>query len=540
VCADGLHGFRYEKITLDALPGDAPYAEPYGEVDLNGASLDFSAYLGTPSSYLGWFDSSDASLNRYWYDASYTNELVTDHFEPGSVEPRGADSPTLDGKLVLMDGAKRDRDPYDGDLAVSGLADYLTHDEGSAVTNVLADLANHQSADGYIPPASINNYTLPLFEYPLYWAIDSWEYVLYHGVDGYGRQYYPNLVKLLNTWYPSVTDSRGLLDKGMNGTGGFGDYAFLPRSGEVTYYNDLYVLALHDGARLAAALGDSTNAAAWRQRATTVSDAINQYLWDPSAGAYLDSSSGPVSHPQDGNAWAVVAGVARGARAQSALDYLSAHTQTPYGNAFWDNDTVQSDGTTRVYAFTSYPDIVARFAAGQVGSALNEIGRLYGCMTAGDPGLTDWEGITTGCQPYEGAYTSMAHGWSTGILPALTNELLGVAPTGPGFSRWVFSPYPGSVAWTEGQVPTPYGPIVAKWKQGNGTFDMQITAPDQTAGRIDVPAVGGANAVTVNGVTHRGAAGGGAGGRVYIDVPRSGSARANGVRVYTVVARARG
>ena len=544
VCADGLHGFRYEKITLDALPGDAPDAEPSGEVDLNGADLQFSAYLGTPSSYLGWFDSSDPALDRYWYDASYTNELVTDHFEPGSVEPRGADSPTLDGKLVLMDGAKRDRDPYDGDLAVSGLTDYLTHDQGSAVTDVLADLADHQLPDGYIPPASINNYTLPLFEYPLYWAMDSWEYVLYNGIDGYGRQYYPNLVKLLNTWYPSVTDSRGLLDKGMNGTSGFGDYAFLPRSGEVTYYNDLYVLALRDGAKLATALGDTATAAAWRQRATEVSAAINQYLWDPAAGAYLDSDTGAVSHPQDGNAWAVVAGVARGSRATSALDYLSAHTQTPYGNAFWDNDSVVSDGTSRVYAFTSYPEIVARFETGQTGSALDEIDRLYGCMASGDPGITDWEGITTGCEPYEGALTSMAHGWSTGVLPALTNELLGVSPAGPGFNRWVFAPHPGTVAWTEGQVPTPHGPITAKWRQDGDTLVMQLRAPSQTSGRIAVPTAG---AVWLDGrmvwdgrAPHRGADGVSAGlhdGSVDLDVAPAAGAGSGATRVFTVVAR---
>ena len=35
---------------------------------------------------------------------------------------------------------------------------------------------------------------------------------------------------------------------GMNGTSGYGDYAFLPRSGEVTYYNVLYVKALRDAA----------------------------------------------------------------------------------------------------------------------------------------------------------------------------------------------------------------------------------------------------------------------------------------------------
>ncbi len=400
-----------------------------------------------------------------------------------------------------MDGAKRDRDPYDGDLAVSALTDYLTHDVKAAATNVLADLANHQRADGYIPPASINDYTLPLFEYPLYWAIDSWEYALYNGVAGYATQYYPNMVKLLNTWYPSVTDSNGLLDKGMNGTGGYGDYAFLPRSGEVTYYNDLYVLALKDASRLAARLGDSANATAWRERAASVASAINAHLWDPTAGAYLDSSTGPVSHPQDANGWAVVAGVARGSRATDALDYLSAHTQTPYGNSFWDNNTVVSDGTSRVYAFTSYPELVARFETGMTSSALDEIGRLYGCMTNNDPGLTDWEGISSGCSMYEGAYTSAAHGWSTGVLPVLTNELLGVQPTAPAFGRWLIGPHPGTVAWAEGQVPTPRGAISTMFKQdpASATFTLRSTVPANSTGTIAVPAVGATSVIHING-----------------------------------------
>lgn len=492
VCADGLHGFRYERITLDALAADARYAGTTGEVDLTGAALHFSAYLGTPRSYRGWFDSSDPALDRYWYGASYTNELVTDHFEPTSADPRARNSPGLDGKLVLVDGAKRDRDPYDGDLAVSGLTDYLTHNAAAAVTNVLADLARHQLPDGWIPPASVNNYALKLFEYPLYWAMDSWEYVLYHGVRGYGRTYFPNLVRLLNTWYPSVTDANGLLDKGMNGTGGYDDYAFVPRTGEVTYYNDLYVLALRDGAQLAAAVGDHTDAVRWRQRAAAVSAAINARLWDPVAGAYLDSSTGAVSHPQDANGWAVLAGVAGGARARSALAYLASHTHTPYGNAFYDNGAVVADGASRVYAFTSYPEIVARFATGQADSALNEIGRLYGCMTARDPGMTDWEGVTTGCRPSEQAYTSMAHGWSTGVVPELTNELLGVAPVTPGFTRWIVAPHPGTVAWAQGQVPTPHGPIIARWRQGSGRFALQVTIPARTGGQIVLPAAAAA------------------------------------------------
>lgn len=499
VCADGLHGFRYLKISLDAPASDAPDTSPYGTVRLSGVSLDFTAYLGTPNTYKGWFESSDRRLNRYWYGASYTNELITDTFRPDDVDPRDADSPGLDGKLVLTDGAKRDRDPYVGDVAVSGLTDYLTHDVGAAAKNVLADLADHQRADGWIPPASINHYTLPLFDYPMYWVTSSWDYVLYTSDRGYARTYYPNLRRLMNGWLPSVTDDNGLLAKGLNGTSGYGDYAFLGRTGEVTYYNTLYTLALRDAASLATALGHTDDASTWRHRARTVATAINAHLWDAAAGAYLDSATGPVRHAQDGNGYAVLAGVASPKRARSALDYLSAHTKTPYGNAFMDNDTLVSDGTERVYAFTSYPEISARFMTGAADSAIAEIKRLYGWMADHDPGGTDWEGIGAGGSMYEGAYTSAAHGWSTGVVPELTNGLLGARPTSPGYATWSVVPHPGKVRWARGQLPTPHGPLRVGWQSSARRFALAVTAPHGTAGRVSVPVPAANATVRVDG-----------------------------------------
>jgi hypothetical protein len=500
VCADGLHGFRYLKISLDALAGDAPAAQPYGTVKIKNVALESTVLDGGPGAYKGWFESSDQSLNQYWYNASYTNELVTDTFRPTDVEPRNADSPSLDGKLVLHDGAKRDRDPYVGDVAVSGRTDYLTHAVPQAARNVLADLADHQRADGWIPPASINGYTLPLFDYPLWWVTSSSDYVLYTGDTGYARTYYPNLVKTLDTWYPSVTDSRGLLSKGLNGTSGYGDYAFLPRTGEVTYYNALYVQALKDAAGLARALGHTADADRWEQRAGTVANAINTYLWDDNTGAYLDSGTGAVRHGQDGNGLAILAGVASSDRAAAALDHLAKTTARPYGNAFMDNDTLVSDGSERVYAFTSYPEIQARFLTGQADSAIEEIKRLYGWMTNHDPGITDWEGIGSGGSLYEGAYTSMAHGWSTGVVPALSNDLLGAAPTGPGFATWAVRPHPGSVTWARGQLPTPHGALRVTWVQGRGAaFTLRVDAPSGTSGDVAVPTGGKPVTVRVDG-----------------------------------------
>jgi hypothetical protein len=503
VYADGLHGFRYLKITLDALASDAPAALPYGQVAIDAVSLEFTGYLGTPDSFGGWFVCSDDDLNRYWYAAAYTNELITDTFRATDCDPRGAATPTLEGEPVLLDGAKRDRDPYVGDIAVAGRTLYLTHpDAAAAARNVLADLANHQRSDGWIPPASIVGYTLPLFDYPLWWVTASWDYVLYTGDVGYAADYYPNLLAVLDGWYPSVTDGQGLLSKGLNGTDGYGDYAFLPRSGQVTYYNANYVQALNDAASIARLLGHSGDAQRWTQRAATVAAAINTVLWDAAAGAYLDSSTGAVRHGQDGNAIAITAGIADSTRAASALAHLDATTRLPYGNAFMDNDTLDgvSDAARRVYAFTSYPELVARFETGQAASAIDQIKRTYGWMYANDPGITFWEGIGPDGTPYEGAFTSMAHGWSTGVLPALTNELLGVAPTGAGFATWTVRPHPGGVTWARGQVATPHGPLTVRWmvgrKHGAPSFTLRITSPAGTTGQIALPA--GSAAVTVH------------------------------------------
>ena len=513
VYAEGLHGFRYLKITLDALPADAPAALPYGQVAIESISLNFTGYLGTADSYGGWFVCSDDDLNRYWYAAAYTNELITDTFLASDCDPRNAASPTLEGKLVLQDGAKRDRDPYVGDIAVSGRTLYLTHpDAAAAARDVLEDLANHQRSDGWIPPASINDYTLPLFDYPLWWVIASWDYLLYTGDTGYANTYYPNLIAVLDNWYPSVTDGNGLLSKGLNGTDGYGDYAFLPRTGEVTYYNANYVQALNDGAGIARLLGNSSDAARWSARATTVAAAINTYLWDSTAGAYLDSATGAVRHAQDGNAIAITAGVADAARAASALAYLAANTAQSYGNAFMDNDTLSGvdDASQRVYAFTSYPELVARFQTGAADSAIDQIKRTYGWMYTNDPGITAWEGIGPDGTPYEGAFTSMAHGWSTGVLPALTNELLGVTPTSAGFATWTVVPHPGTVTWASGQVTTPHGPLSVQWQVADATasrhapaFTLRVSSPKRTVGQVSVPVsgskTGGKATVTVDG-----------------------------------------
>jgi hypothetical protein len=371
----------------------------------------------------------------------------------------------------------------------------LTHLQAAkAARNVLADLGNHQRRDGWIPPASISNYTLPLFDYPLWWVVSSWEYVLYTGDTDYAETYWPVLVKALDKFYPSVTNSSSdLLSKGLGVTDGYGDYAFLPRTGQVTYYNALYVYALQNAAQWASSMNKAAAASSWTKRAASVSAAINANLWDAKVGAYLDSTNLTTSynqtrHAQDGNGIAILASVAPAIRANSALNYISSSMKENYGNAFYDGRLPGVDGAShRVYAFIAFFELQGRLlTSGLESSAIEEIHRLYGWMATHDPMVTDWEGIGPNGTLYEQGYTSMAHGWSTGIVSLMSNYVLGVTPTSPGFKTWSLSPVPAGLEWAKGSVGTPAGDIDVNWSIKGSTFVIQVDAPKGTKGVLRV------------------------------------------------------
>ncbi|KAH8848182.1 hypothetical protein MCOR27_006593 [Pyricularia oryzae] len=532
VCGDGLHGFRYVKITLEALDSDSPYTTSYGTVSISSIELHLSAFHGTPDTFTGNFECSDKSITQWWYDAVYTNDLCIDTFRLNDTEPRDAGSPTLVGKLVLHDGAKRDRDPYVGDLAVAALTAYISHDVASSAKNVLADLAAHQRNDGWIPPASIGNYNLQLFDYPLWWVVCSCDYAVYTGDLDYLRSVWPSLVKVLDNFYPSVTNSETNLVERT----GYRDYAFIPREGPVTYYNALYVRALKYAADLAEQIGQDQYAPRWRDRATVTGAALLKRNWDSSVGAFFDggrcgSSQLCPSHSQDGNSLAILSGIAntstdsgnsRSSVAESILSYLDSSLKRPWGNAFYDNDQVSDGYSQRVYAFISYFEIAARLEVPSTQeSAFDEIRRLYGTMSAGDPGVTFWEGIGPGGSPYQGGFTSMSHGWSTGIVPLMTNYVLGITAKKVGFEQWEVKPVvAGELTWARGAMPTPRGAIRVSWTAGqNGAaLELDVDAPEGTSGVIGVPVSSKEARVSMGGaVIYDGAAGTAQSGATFKD-----------------------
>jgi hypothetical protein len=447
-----------------------------------GAILFAAAALACAPAALadGSFTSSDPLLNRIWAASVKT---ATDMLVPGplTIDSRGY-SCAIDEPIVILDGKTRDRCPYIGDEAVTGMTLLLsTPSAKTAIRNELDWFAANQHSDGAVPASPLLDGARVLFDYESYWVQCLYDYVLYTGDRTPASQIWPNLVALIDTWYPSTARSDGLIVNDL----GASDYASIHRQGSlIAYFNAGYALALKRAAQIATWIGNTSNARTWSARAAALTSPFNAMFWDPTAGAYVDSPTGQVVHPEDGNVFAILAGLTTPAKAASALNYLSHVNSRPYGNTIadnntWDDPTVWgSNAKDRVFPFIGYFELLARFQTGLDASAIDLIRREWGFMLTNGPGLTMWEDIG----PWGGgplsADPSWDHGWSSGAAPALTSYVLGVRPTSPGFATFIVDPHPGkTVTSASGTVPTPNGDLTVRWKLINGKPVVSVRAP---------------------------------------------------------------
>jgi hypothetical protein len=132
---------------------------------------------------------------------------------------------------------------------------------------------------------------------------------------------------------------------------------------------------------------------------------------------------------------------------------------------------------------------VDALADGDTDGALALLRRTWTRMLRGDTTGTFWENVSTSGGPQLGSYTSYSHGWAAAPTTFLTTRVLGVEPTGPGFSSFSVTPHPGSrLEWAQGAVPTPRGTITAAWKRSGTRFELSVEAPPGATYTAAVPA----------------------------------------------------
>ena len=91
---------------------------------------------------------------------------------------------------------------------------------------------------------------------------------------------------------------------------------------------------------------------------------------------------------------------------------------------------------------------------------------------------------------YDPAYTSHAHGWSSGPTSALTYYVLGLTVTSPQGRTWQVAPHLSGLDAAEGGFTTPLGWFGVKWSAHKHDFTLDIDIPEGTTGTVKVPVAG--------------------------------------------------
>ena len=422
--------------------------------------------------------------------------------------------PGVNSGHLIMDGAKRDRDVWEGDLSVEAPALFYSFGAAAYVRDSLELLGSYQLQSGFIEgrrapgdpvntsgplPGTVNQYSA---SYSMYFVANLATYYRYTGDLAFVRQEWPAVQREL-AWNAAQVDAQGLFET--NASDG-GNWHYDDQTGAQTYYNALYYRVLNDGAALAGAVGDQSGASTYSAQAAAVKNAVNQYLFDPATGGYDISTTQRGSVAQDANTYAILYGIAPQAKVPGILAAMSA-LQTPHGDL-----SVSSPAPSGYHQvigpFMGSYELWMRFAAGDTSGALSLLDREWSQMISTDPGGVLWEVMgpdgtvhTPGINGNGDGGTSLAHGWATGPTSALSQYVLGISPASPGYGTWSVEPHPGTLAWAEGEAPTPHGAITVDWgRQGSGgAFAMHVAAPAATSGQIAVPTGGHAITVTVNG-----------------------------------------
>ncbi|KAF7536430.1 hypothetical protein G7054_g4570 [Neopestalotiopsis clavispora] len=436
--ADKAHqrgGFRYLTVVHNTT----------GTVSISNLTVYWTASpeMSDPAAYTGYFHSSDEKLNRVWYAGAYTNQLC-------SIDPTTGNSLGLpltgweynytiaNGTSVLVDGAKRDRLVWPGDIAISGPSIFVSTNSLDTIRNGIDSLFILQQSDGRLPYAGtpfskfvgektgVPDLFLWSFTYHCHTLNDLYDYYLFTGdldyVVSYWDQYKLGVNYVLqfidSTGLANVTSSADWLRKGMGGHN--------------IEANSILYFTLEKAVTLAGVVNDTSDVANWTISAAGIPTAANALLWDDETNLYWDNDTQKVLHPQDGNAWAVLSGVANGTRASAISDALAGRWIRPYG-------APAPEGGITISPFVTGFEVQAHYKVGRADRAVDLVGFMWADYMLDDPRTTNStfiEGYSSDgslaypAYPDGDARVSHAHGWSTG--PTSSLSFLGAPPARDG------------------------------------------------------------------------------------------------------------
>ncbi|KAI1269246.1 alpha-L-rhamnosidase [Xylariaceae sp. FL1019] len=475
--------------------------------------LGYSPSQERPDDYAGYFyTDEDDLLVRTWYAGVFTAQTNiappnTSRWLP-QVQHGWAYNASLGAHgPMILDGAKRDRAVWSGDLGIAGTTAFIgLGDIGlEAVYYALETMFLYQNkTDGMLPfsgPTTNSWLTGSRSEVYHAWVLVACHnYAIYTGNSTWLDAHWDQIASGVAYITRATNNSIGLAEQ-VNDN----DWARIGGGGFNSALNALNYHALSSLGSLALDTSTRRNQRAelgnvWTKTAVRLKDSFNAILWDADVGLFRDNETeaGSQLFPQDGNSLSLFYNLTRSSIQAATISKALTRNWNEIG-------PVTPELPDTISPFITGIEVLGHYAAGNPSRALGLMRRTWGYMLNSPlmTGSTLVEGMSangslayrsTRGYNYDSAYTSLSHSWSTGPTQALTFKAVGLEIAG--WNRWVFRPLPGDLKSLRAGYQSPLGRFEAVVSVGNDFINADVVTPPGMKGSVTLP--GSCKRATVN------------------------------------------
>ena len=410
-----------------------------------------------------------------------------------------------------IDGAKRDRACFGGDLFVMGRSICYSTANLTAILGSIKLLTSHQTEAGYLgnlcpiqapihqeasePPT----YAFYSLSYALLLVVAIKDYWMHSGDSATIQTVWPKLEKLMG-FTERFLDGRGLVVAPPPlSSKSCASYPVLqvliiavdwfPMGGPIFGASGKINLAYFDALTSMSKMSGSVGAKdTFFSTAVTLKASILTHLWNGEAGIMkMSDIVSPTGVCQDINAYAITTGLAPTHSESQSLLAAPKGTELPLafqGIDPWDQKKVVSPYATGFAA-------EALFERDCGTSAVELIERVWGVMadeTGPDYSGGHWEAMKPDGTPITDD-TSLMHGWSTWPVYLLPRYLGGVEPLEAGWTRFKVKPVLAGLETVHVQLSTPAGnvEVSVKAQESRNTGELTVEAPLGTTAEVCAP-----------------------------------------------------
>lgn len=448
-----------------------------------------------PVTQYGYFNCDDELLNKIFDVCKNTIHIcMLPHYYGNSTINLQAEkcrkfADSWRGKkndYVIVDGARRDREVWVGDLLPEMRSCWSIFKEAEIIKNSFEVILCQMEDDGYIPACSIS--MQKFLEYNCWFIIVFYEYILFSGDYDYLYKEIGKLQKIIK-YIENELDEDGLLNLGIRQTWAW----TLKRQGLITSSQCVLYKAFECASKLFSFVCDKELEKYYKDSAEALANFIRNRCYDKEEKLVLDvlDFNGGKVYSLDANCFALIFDLIDEEQKVNILSKMKEKFWTPFGSKLLVPEEEMNElnwvHNKHIWPFVVSFEVEARLKHGDYENAYELIKNCWGTMLEHNAD-TFWEIIDgdSGCfmtkrimdaDDDRDTWNSASHGWSAGVAHLMQCYITGVYPLTPGFAKFSLNPHLYKMTFLKAAVPAPMGEIMLEFMKIDFGYSLRLEIP---------------------------------------------------------------